>query len=380
MKAAFYFVLLIQLIACSHGYYIRYYDDSLANSSLKLVPTTLGSDVDLRCFKALKEDVRPSYTPSAICDPDNDPENSGCGHMWSKGNTTLGMVGNDTSKYEFAAHTSYGYCATFDDTTQRFNSLNFKFNETAQSGRFRCLVSVLSIKNVTLDDLGVYTCNFSTHNERIRYGKSPELDSVEVALSGSKAQPKEIIYAQLAYQSKDSDMVIQCVSTGGNIKWMLFPYKGGYDCGGNEYRNYIDYCSKYTILLENFNTTDHWMSYNYSVVASTPYDDVHESFLAVRGATLLDKDKIACIVEGTTEGKVMEITDHRSTGYGYGYYYTDAELIAIICTTIFCVLLFIPFIIVASVRSGCASGSTGAAGDQQFVTLAVPIGSQQPSV
>lgn len=369
------------LVICTVMHLTYCYSDDLSNSSLKLVPAALGSDVHLRCLKVVRGSGNYyGSSRSAIC-TFSERDGSGCGHMWSKNSTILGMAGNSsTSKYEFSAQTTRGYCSMFGDTQQQVDSE--EENETGFP-EFKCVVSILSIKNVTLDDLGVYKCNFSTHYDKFyRWENDPEIDFVEVELPGTKAMPKEVIYSDSAYLS-NRDLMIQCLSTGENITWIFLPNNVSlmdnyYDCF--YFDSKYESCLSMKVLqipLAEFNSTDIWRSYNISVSYSSPVDDVYESFIVVRGASALYQDKIVCTVDGNTvfenfqsskAGKLLTITENNRYDY-----YGDNAAVNIILTTLLLVLSLVMFFVVAAVRGKVCNCCQN---NRQIVSIAVPVGPQ----
>ena len=286
------------------------------------------------------------YLESAVCMNTTIP---GCGHQWSKNSTIIGMgnLGNHTAKYQFTEVTTAGYCAWFSDSTDMFNSFNF----TKKAHSFTCLVSTLTIKDVQLADLGVYMCNFSSHDSEYRYNyKGPTLDLTELVLEGSKEQKKEVLHYRKQYVGSSKELVLQCVVTGGRVTWW-------FNTGVSEFCSYKSCPSKY-IPLEELNNSDNWRCYEFSVAYSDPYDDVSESMIGVKNLCRLDDDLISCTIDSLdySNEQFMQLTELVDWERGYYDTFTNSDIALITSSVIVPSMLFmliIAFSIWAGVRAGC---------------------------
>jgi len=324
------------------------------------MPAKLGEDVQLRCTKVL---AKSNYVDTAAC---TDVSNStwGCGHRWYKsfGKNKGRAISKVNNKYSFTETVTKGYCATFDDTKANFESLNFT---SSKDSEFKCLVSTMTIKTVTLSDFGGYMCNFSDHGTKYTpYGRDPTYDLSEVVQSGTKKQPQKVVHQELHYQGKKDELVIQCVVTGGKVKWMIKPF---YVYNSSDYYLYSDYCSyngtydsctdRY-VTIDQLKTTDYWRCFDISVVYANPYQDVSESLIGVKNTCNSDMDIIVCTVDGYAQKNnynSLQITkEHESSNKGYWYWSAreTAVLTSVINTPILFGLLLISFSIWAAVR-GC---------------------------
>lgn len=348
LKCIFYLVV-IQTCAC--------YSDALGNSSLKVLPAKLGTDIELRCTKVV-ERSEGDVIMSAVC---SDESLVGCGHVWSKNGTVLNATTTNANKFEFSSETTVGYCATFGDTTDAFN----KFGFSNDSYGFKCMATSMKIKRITIDDLGVYTCNFSYHYTNERSWQDPSIDETEVVQIGTKHQLKEVTYFTSSYQNSAKQMLLQCVVTGGKLNWFVkltqseYVYKYNNGCGYSE-------CPDQYIPIEKLSTSDHWMCYNFSIETFNPFPNVTESLIGFKNLCRIDMDTITCTVDDQARfeynwEKRVTITQRMYyEGYSPYYYSNDIALIlSIICIPILLGLSLIAFSVIAFIRGkvcDCCSG------------------------
>ena len=320
------------------------YRDYLGNTSLKLMPVELGDDVELRCTKILERN-QSDVIETAAC---SDASKFGCEHRWSRtdGSNAGRVISPLNHKYKFSEIATDGYCATFEDTSANYKELNLSGEATG----YKCLVSTMTIISVQKDDLGTYMCNFSDHITKTTNGRDPTIDLTEVVLAGTKKQAKEVIHEELHYQGRKDELLIQCVVTGGKVRWMIQPYiKDGY-----EYCSYY-LCNEKYVTLGELAKTDYWRCYNITVVYTNPYQDVSESLIGVKNTCEVDYDKVVCTVDGyvaPNKYNSMVITE-RNVYYGVPYYHYGHDLaisLSIICIPILFGLLLIGFTILAAVR------------------------------
>ena len=329
------------------------YRDYLGNTSLKLMPVELGDDVELRCTKILERN-QSDVIETAAC---SDASKFGCEHRWSRtdGSNAGRVISPLNHKYKFSEIATDGYCATFEDTSANYKALNLSGEPTG----YKCLVSTMTIISVQKDDLGTYMCNFSDHITKTTNGRDPTIDLTEVVLAGTKKQAKEVIHEELHSQGRKDQLLIQCVVTGGKVRWMIQPYiEDGYEyCGyqSSSTSGSSGLCSEKYVTIEELAKTDYWRCYNITVVYTNPYQDVSESLIGVKNTCEVDYDKVVCTVDGyvaPNKYHSMVITE-RNVYYDvpYRYYGNDLGIyLSIICIPILFGLLLIGFTIWAVVR------------------------------
>jgi len=334
---------------------------------LKVLPAKLGSDIELRCTKILEQQSGDVIMTSG-CDPGM------CGHLWTKNGTVLNATTTDSNKFEFSNETTYGYCATFGDTTNAFN----KFRFSNDSYGFKCMVTSMKIKQITVEDLGVYVCNFSNHyntkEDYYGWATDPTIDETEVVELGTKDQSKEVTYFTQTYQHSNKQMLVQCVATGGKLNWFVKPKQKS---PKNQYANECGYseCPEEYISIEKLKTLDHWICYNFSVETLNPFPNVTESLVGFTNLCRSDYDLLICTVDDQVKfeyswEKKVTITENTDYGY-YPYYYNGNEAalyLSIICIPILLGLSLIAMSILAFIRGNvcdCCSGRS------RFSTLAI---------
>ena len=350
MSAIPMYILYLVMIQTCTGY-----SDSLGNSSLKVLPAKLGSEIELRCTKVV-ESQDGDMILTAAC---SDESQLGCGHVWSKNGKILNETTTDANKFKFSRQTTVGYCATFGDTTDAFN----KFGFSNDSYGFKCMATSMKISQITVDDLGVYTCNFSRHYTNYKNWQDPSIDETEVVQIGTEQQLKEITYFAKTYQNSTKQMLLQCVATGGKLNWFVKLFQPDYYGGSCGYSD----CPDRYIQIEKLKTTNHWMCYNFSIETLHPFPNVTESLIGFENLCHADKDIITCAVDDHVRfeynkwEKSFTITE-RSDYWGYypEYYENyNALFTSIICVPILLGLSLIAFIVLALVRGNvcdCCSG------------------------
>ena len=94
-----------------------------------------------RCTKVTKN----GYTYAKGCF-------SSCEHFWTRNGEAL----SNDFKYSINSTISYGYCETFEGTSDLIRKMNI--NPPKYGDGIYCLSSFLTISNVTEADLGEYKC------------------------------------------------------------------------------------------------------------------------------------------------------------------------------------------------------------------------------
>lgn len=228
--------------------------------------------------------------------------------MWSKNGKILE---DNKGKYETESIITFDYCANFKWTTDLISGFGSIVDvnsgkESYNSNReMSCYASALTIKNVTLADLGEYKCNMSEHKgEESYYEKGSWVQNITLYNINDKTivQPEKVEYFQKFHtKGMKENLLVQCVTTGGELKWHVNIHNNT-ECGDTYSRASCLHNS--SIPLKELNSQDFWRCFNFSQNSHSPHEGITESFVYIDRACPLDYSRISCSVGD------KEITHH----------------------------------------------------------------------